>query len=148
MQIDIDFDVYKELTRRRRDEQDSYNDVLRRVLSLSEADKPKINANDEVKSDPINSLVRILHPEIGSPKGAWIGNVFFPEGTKFRATYKGRTYRAEIRDERWRDEDGLIRRSPSEAAGSISGTQVNGWRFWFAKRPTDEDWYRLDELRK
>lgn len=146
MQIEIDFDVFKALTLLRYAEEDSYNDVLRRVLSIS----------DSVPA--IGDLQDRLEPAAKSPAsafsnnpflaGAWMGNVFFPDGTRFRATYKGKTFRAEIKNEVWLDENGIIRQSPSEAAGAISGTKVNGWRFWYAKRPADDDWHRLDELRK
>lgn len=83
----------------------------------------------------------------GDRKGIWYTNVFFPNETKFRATYKAKTYFAEIRDERWLDHEGNTKNSPSDAAGSISQTNVNGWRFWFVKRPGDDDWARMDELR-
>ena len=79
--------------------------------------------------------------------GAWIGNVHFPNGTRFRATYKGRTYHAQIKDDVWIGEDGIVRRSPSEAASAISDTNVNGWRFWFGIRPSEDEWKRLDEFR-
>jgi hypothetical protein len=79
--------------------------------------------------------------------GVWFGQVHLPEGTKLRATYKGRTYWAEIKNGNWLGEDRKERRSPSDAAGAISGTNVNGWRFWYAQRPGDPEWHRLDELR-
>ena len=79
--------------------------------------------------------------------GVWFSNVHFPEGTRFRATYKGQTYLAEIRDGRWMGSDGISRNSPSEAAGAISGTSVNGWKFWHVQMPGDPSWRRLDELK-
>ncbi|WP_338425167.1 hypothetical protein [Sphingopyxis kveilinensis] len=148
MQIDVDFDVYKALTLLRRTEDDTYNDVLRRLLTIGEEVTASKKERDELRNSPVNALGAILANQIGSGPGAWIGNVFFPDGTRFRATYKGKTYRAEIRDELWIDENGKVRRSPSDAAGAISGTKVNGWRFWYARRPADNDWHRLDELRR
>lgn len=144
MQIDIDFDVYKALTSLRRAEDDLYNDVIRRLLKLAESDTSADDAPDHMKPVFRNALART-----GDDRdGAWIGNVYFPNGTRFRATYKGQTFRAEIRNNRWVDETGEVRQSPSEAASAISGTNVNGWRFWYGLRPGDDDWRRLDEFRK
>ena len=84
----------------------------------------------------------------GMKYGVWFGQTHFPEGTKFRATYKGKTYLAEIRGGTWVGDDGIVRRSPSDAAGAISGTNVNGWRFWHAQIPPSEDWHRLDEFKR
>src|SRR5690606_4797011 len=113
MQIDIDFDVFKALTVLRRGEEDSYNAVLRRLLSLAESDPAMGALGDTLKPSGMDGVVAGL---IGHDQGAWIGNVFFPNGTKLRATYKGQTFRAEIVDERWIDENGDSRKSPSEAA--------------------------------
>jgi len=145
MLIEIDFDVFKALTSLRKGEEDTYNDVLHRLLHISES------ISDAHVEDPLQPvgpdvIARLLAGLEGS--GVWMGNVFFPEGTKFRATYKGKTFRAQIKDETWIDENGVARQSPSEAAGAISGTKVNGWRFWYAMRPNDDDWHRLDEFRK
>ena len=141
MQIEIDFDVFKELTARRHSETDSYNEVIRRLLNL-----PSINLTPGLRD-----LAEVGHSGMSrglGGKGIWFSNVFFGDGTKFRATYKGRTYLAEIKDGRWVGQDGIERTSPSDAASSISGTNVNGWRFWFAKRPQDLDWVRMDEFRQ
>lgn len=147
MQIDVDFDVYKALTLLRRSEEDSHSDVLRRLMTLSDELPAGSDLEDQVKAKPDNILLLLRHENKGAASGAWIGNVFFPNGTQFRATYKGRTFHAEIEDQIWLDENGITRQSPSEAAGAISGTKVNGWRFWYAKRPMDNEWRRLDELR-
>lgn len=124
--IEVDFDVYKELTVRRQSESDTYNDVIRRLLKLGEAPVPKLNA---------------------ARKGAYFKGVLFPEGTLFRATYKGRTYTAEIKDGNWVGEDNERRASPSEAAVKITCNSVNGWRFWQCKRPGDLGWQVMDRLR-
>lgn len=148
MQIDIDFDVYKALTLLRQSETDTYSDVLRRVLTLSDDSPGMADIKDQVLPKPFNILAVLKEGVSPSGPGAWIGNVFFPEGTRFRATYKGSTFHAEIKNEVWVDRSGMKRQSPSEAAGAISGTKVNGWTFWYAKRPMDREWHRLDEFRK
>jgi hypothetical protein len=130
MQIEIDFDVFKALTALRDSEVDSYNSVIRRLLNL-----------------PSGMMKLSDLATAGTRFGLWLGDVHFPEGTKFRATYKGQTYTAEIKNDKWVDQDGTPRNSPSEAAGAISGTNVNGWRFWHAQRPGDPTWRRLDDLK-
>lgn len=142
MQIEIDFDVFKELTARRKDELDSYNEVIRRLLNL-----PASDLAPKVLGDMVGGTPGRTSGLAGERQGVWFANAFFPNGTKFRATYKGRTYLAEIRNEQWVDHEGNIKNSPSDAASSVTKTNVNGWRFWFAKRPEDDDWVRMDDLR-
>lgn len=127
--VTVDFEVFKEITRRRTSESVSENDVLREALGLDK--KPSLK--------PVNGR--------SEPNNAVFKGVAFPEGTQFRATYKGRTYTAEIRNGLWTDPDGLVRNSPSEAAVKITGKPWNGWRFWHCKRPTDSGWILIDTLR-
>lgn len=149
MEIEVDFEVYKALTLLRRDEADSCNDVIRRLLMLAESVEQAPDIVDGIRSfSGGGALAKMFLGNEADQNGAWIGKVFFPNGTQFRATYKGQTFRASVERERWVDQDGTVRRSPSEAAGAISGTNVNGWRFWYALRPQDQDWRRLDEFRK
>jgi len=124
--IEVDFDVFKELTMRRQSESDTYNDVIRRMLKLGQAS--------------VSKLATVA-------KGANFKGVTFPDGTQFRVTYKGRTYTAEIKDGEWIGVDGIRRASPSEAAHAITETNVNGWRFWQCKRPGDPGWQVMDRLR-
>jgi hypothetical protein len=124
--IEVDFDVYKELTARRPTEAVTYNDVIRGLLNL----QPK------TAKDPDQVA-----------KGTTFKGVFFPEGTQFRATYKGRTYIAEIKDGIWKDSDGTPRNSPSEAAVKITGKNWNGWRFWYCRRPGDTSWSLIEKFR-
>lgn len=142
-QIVIDFEVWKALTARLENETDSYNEAIRRLLNLpaaevgarpGEIDYPGLPDALALPSGPIN--------------GVWFSNVFLPDGTAFRATYKGKTHRAQILNSQWVDELGRARTSPSDAATAITGTNVNGWRFWFVRRPFDEDWQRMDALKQ
>ncbi len=125
--IDVDFEVYKALTIRRETEEMTCNDVLRQLLNLGE----RTRAESDVQ--PLGSLIY---------KGAE-----FPEGTQFRATYKGQTHTGVIKGGVWLDEKGRIQNSPSEAAYSVTGNHVNGWRFWECKRPSDTAWRSIDSLR-
>lgn len=130
MNIEIDFDVFKELTSRRAIESISYNDVLRDILGLKPLNEP------ELKSD-----VAVL-------KQGWTSKgITFPEGTEFRAEYKGQTIVGRV-------ESGLMvvngKRfdSPSSAAGSITDNSVNGWTFWECRFPGDVTWRLIKSLRE
>ncbi len=127
--IEIDFDVYKELTMRRKNEEVTYNDVLRELLGLKTATKEKKMTNND------NKL-------------AWFAKgVTFPQDTEFRATYKGLIYTGKV------DNGALVvagKRfsSPSAAAGSITKNLVNGWMFWECKLPGQTSWVTAKQLRK
>lgn len=125
--IPIDFEVFKALTAKLESPSDTYNDALRRILHLSARQR---QANG-----------RINH------EGAWtLDGVTFPPGTEFRARYKGELHNGRV-------ENGALvvngRRfeSPSPAAISITGSSVNGWRFWECRRPGDSKWVSIDGLR-
>ena len=78
--IEVDFEVYKQLTVRRTTEDISYNDVIRELLGLKQPAKP-------------NS------PPPSGPEGQddWVTKgVRFPVGTEFRAIYKGQTHTARV----------------------------------------------------
>lgn len=143
MQVEIDFEVFKALTAKLEHEADTYNEAIRRLLGLPASDPSLAPGEFELPGLPVaqgNALASLNG-------GVWYSNVFFPNGTTFRATYKGKTYRARITNSQWIDELGQFRTSPSDAAGAITQTNVNGWRFWFARRPYDEDWQRMDALK-
>ena len=164
MQVEIDFDVFKALTSMRQNERDTYNAVLRRVLKLPTKSALLAAASGELAgkvweaaagSPPRNALAAATDGRgwdslrnVLLPDGVWFDNTYFPNGTLFRATYKGKTFTAEIRNGCWVDRDGAVRTSPSAAAGAISNTNVNGWRFWYGLLPETTDWRRLDEFKK
>lgn len=123
--IDVDFDVFKELTNRRETEAMTYNDVIRRLLELPAA------RND---SNPSSGL-------------AWVQKgVVFPDGTEFRATYKGKTYTARVVGNQM-VMNGQTMNSFSEAAAKITNTSVNGWRFWEFRRPGTTGWRTAENLK-
>jgi hypothetical protein len=127
--IEIDFEVFKELTARRKSEAVSENDVLRDVLGL-----------------PPKRLESRAYQTI-NPRDWMIKGVTFPEGTEFRATYKGRTYTAHVEGGAL-VLDGKRHPSPSAAAVSITGSAVNGWRFWEARLPGQSGWKVIESLRR
>lgn len=134
MEIEIDFEVYKELTVRRSHEGHSYNEVLRDLLGLKAAADAQFS----------NVLQRLQNPGKNTSFVHRDGEL--SDGTLLRAVYKGAEHRAVIRDGKWIDETGREHTSPSAAAAAISQTNVNGLRFWYAKRPTDRNFTRLDIL--
>lgn len=128
--IEIDFEVFKQITIRRHSEDTTPNDVIRELLDLPEAklSEEKI----ETKND-------------GMP---WTTKgVVFTHGTAFRVVYKGQTYHAAV-------EDGALvlngqkYSSPSSAAMSITGNAVNGWIFWECKMPGKQSWEMIKNYRK
>jgi hypothetical protein len=126
--IEVDFDVFKELTRRRPNETVTENDILRQLLGLGAQKNSSVAAS-------------------GSAPGEWITKgVRFPAGTEFRATYKGKTYLARV-------ENGALvlngQRfdSPSAGAMSITRKPVNGWTFWEARQPGRTSWQIIKALR-
>jgi len=128
--IEIDFEVFKEITNRRLTEQVTPNDVLRGLLNLP----PRMERdNDESKKMG------------GAP---WITkNITFPHGTEFKATYKGKEYSAVV-DNGALEVDGNRFSSPSAAAMSITNSPVNGWAFWECKMPGEVTWRLMKSYRK
>jgi hypothetical protein len=125
--IEIDFQLYRELTYLRQSEEESYADVIRKLLKLPPS--PKTAAT--------NPLAK-----------PWISEgVTFPSGTQFRGTRKGKTYTAEV-------DDGQLIAGGNPCAGlspavkAVTGKGENGWRFWEVKRPADPDFIPVDQLRK
>jgi len=143
MQIEIDFQVYKALTSLRENERHSYNDVIRELLGLEPRIHPESIVGKMTRASEGISRAFVSAP---SASGFSSRGLFLPDGTRLRAIYKNTLYQAEIADGRWIDEQGREHSSPSSAATHITNTNVNGWRFWEAMRPSDEQWHRLDRL--
>lgn len=124
--IEVDFDVWKELTLRRSNEFETYNDVLRTLLGLGK--KPELLENERMGIPLICDGVK------------------FPHGTEFRKKYLGHIYTGKI-------ENGYLVignqkfTNPSPAAMHITNNQVNGWIFWECKIPGKSDWIKINSLR-
>jgi hypothetical protein len=115
--IEVDFDVYKKLTLLRETEDDSYNDVLREVLKLGPTSALSVPGI-------VESTGALLQT------GDWIvKGVKFPEGTEFRADYKGQRYMGIVKKSAL-IVNGKPYDTPSAAAMAITGGPVNGWKFW------------------
>ena len=125
--IEIDFDVFKEITRLRETEQVTANDILRSLFKL----KPKQNRNVS---------------EVLGGRSWVVKEVTFPHGTEFSATYKGQEFKAVV------DDGALLLKgkkysSPSSAAVSITGNPVNGWNFWKCRLPGKQSWDIIEKYR-
>ena len=127
--IQVDFEVFKELTSRRVSESVTENDVIRELLGLNgSAQKPN------------------FRPESGGL--SWVSKgVHFPHGTEFRATYKGQQHTGKVENGAL-VVDGERFTSPSAAAVSITENPVNGWRFWECLLPGTSRWKLIASLRK
>lgn len=132
MNVEIDFEVFKALTALRTSETHTYNQVIRELLGLSSI------VEAPTSSAPV--------PEQDDKRSFHSRDLTLPHGTQLRAVYKGHTYWAKIEDGRWIDLTGIEHNSPSAAAKDITRNNVNGLRFWQAKRPGDDEWASLELL--
>lgn len=126
--LSIDFEVFKALTARLESPNDTYNEVLRRLLDLRQ----------------VPSAAK--HVALTDARSWVVGGATFPHGTEFRARYKGQTYSARV-------EDGALLynsqrfESPSPAAAAITKNSVNGWLFWECRLPGRSQWVSMKSLR-
>lgn len=128
-QIDIDFEVFKELTNRRSTEDVTCNDVIRDLLNLPQQTK------HQTKS-------------AANGNKPWIvSDTSFPAGSEFMADYKGKTYSGVVKDGKLELNGGHKFSTPSAAAVHITNTNVNGWRFWRCKLPGQSQYVLVERLR-
>ena len=141
--IQVSLEVYKQLTARLEEGQ-THDDVIRELLNLD-----SIVELENPTRQPLETMNdAIVRSMLGRGNGFVSRGLWLPNGTELRARYKQREFHASIVEESWLDENGNGQTSPSAAAAAITGTNVNGLRFWEAKRPTDSGWRRLDVLAK
>ena len=129
--IEVDFEVYKQLTVRRTTEEISYNDVIRELLGLKRPARPNSpsQSGDGAQDDWVTKGVR------------------FPVGTEFRAIYKGQTHTGRV-EAGALALNGTRYDSPSAAAVAITNNAVNGWRFWECRLPGKSGWQVIESLRR
>ncbi len=134
--IEIDFDVHKAIENERRGFDESPNDALRRLLGLPQG-----------KSVPAKNSAAIEKRKDWADKG-----VVLPHGTQLRMEYSGRTHAGEIVDGEWVI-GGMKFDSPSGAASGVAltkkgkRTKLDGWKYWFVRRPSEAQWIFLENLR-
>ena len=128
--IDVDFDVFKELTIRRKSEEMTENEVIRELLGIQQYLRPKESKLTEADGTP------------------WVTKgVSFPHGSEFRTNYKGKEYLGRVQNGAL-VVNGKRYSSPSAAAVAVTGNSVNGWRFWECKLPSSSRWRSAASLRK
>jgi hypothetical protein len=127
--IEVDFDVFKELTYHRSSEAVTYNDVIRELLKL----EPK-------KSNPTS--------ETTTDGRDWIAKgVRFHHGTEFRASYKGLIHHGKVENGKLVVNNKCFD-SPSAAAKEITHNSVDGWTFWECCKPGSTSWQIIKSLRR
>lgn len=128
--VEVDFEVYKQLTVRRATEQVTYNDVIRELLGIKvSAAEPPAHSNGMTAGDWVSKCVR------------------FPAGTEFRSEYKGKLIAAKV------ESGALVLNgtrfdSVSAAAMSVTDSAVNGWVFWECRLPGQSSWRLIKLLRR
>jgi hypothetical protein len=134
--IEIDFDVHRAIENARRGFHDSANDALRRLLKLPEPDG---------SPGPADATPQVKRP--------WRDDgVDLPHGTAVRMEYNRRIHEGQIVDGQWVVE-GRRFDSPSGAASGVAVTKkgksprLDGWKYWRVKRPGEDHWEPLDDLR-
>ena len=134
--IEIDFDVHQKIEIARRGFEESPNEVLRRLLGLTE-----ILQNQALAA-------RLSEGRDWSWKGTTL-----PHGTELQMEYNGKKYLGVIKDGSW-IVAGNAANSPSEAAQLVAETKegkkpsLNGWVYWQFKRPGERSWKPLQSLKK
>jgi len=141
--IQVSLPVFKALTARL-EEGLTHDDIIRDLLQIDSPVEPEREGAFQSVTVFQENFAKVLHEQSGRG-GFFSRGLWLPNGTRLRARYKQKEFLAEIRDNFWLDENGR-HSSPSAAATAITGTNVNGLRFWEARRPSDTVWRRLDAL--
>ena len=130
--IEIDFDVHKAIELERASFSETENDVLRKLLKLGEAS------------------VTTPAAETGGVPWSRKG-VTLPHGTRLRMQYNGQQYSGTVENGEWVVE-GERFTTPSGAASRVAVTKngnhtsLDGWAYWYVKRPGDRDWIEIRQL--
>jgi hypothetical protein len=135
--IEVDFEVHKRIEMDRRNFAETPNEVLRRLLGI---DSAKNGGNRAGGLEPAGR--------------SWSGKgVSLPHGSLLRMKYNGKQHFGEINNGEWLVE-GKRYRSPSAAAGGVAITKsgahpsLDGWIYWDVKRPGEDGWIPISELRR
>jgi hypothetical protein len=87
----------------------------------------------------------LLQQPKASSRGFIWKELFLPQGTEIRMTYKGTIYRANVVGDDF-VYDGKPT-SPGAMVNTVSGTSRNAWRDLWIKRPNDREWISAESLR-
>ncbi len=127
--IEIDFEVYRELTSRRASEEMSYNDVLRQMLGLP----PK----------PMESGLAKTETEAQDWK---VGPIVFSEFTEIKLTHKGKVHAGRV------EKGAFVMQGKAyaildELVQEITEGNPQDWIFWSQRRPGESSWTELKAFR-
>jgi hypothetical protein len=136
--IEIDFDIYKLIESERRGFEEPQYVALRRLMKLpdissNESDEPPVETNGRSWRE---GLVEIPH-----------GSLARIEYDRGRQVYEGKFLDGRI------VVNGSSFGSLSEGAKALAVTKrgkspsLNGWKYWFAKLPGEEEWRSLWDMR-
>lgn len=119
--------MFKQLTNRRPTEAATYNDVIRELLKPPKLDKSaKLGA--------------------GWSKPWIVSDTSFPAGSEFMADYKGKTYSGIAKGGKLELSDDRKFTTLAAAAIRITGSKVNGWRFWKCRLPGARQFAPIERL--
>ena len=131
--IEVDFEIHQMIEMERRSFSETPNVALRRLLKLDGSSSASPTDSSE-----------------GTP---WLGKgVSLRHGTELRMEYNSRRYTGHIANGAWVVE-GQRFTTPSAAASRVAvtkdgkHTQLDGWNYWYVKRPGDTEWRALKQLR-
>jgi hypothetical protein len=134
--IELDFDVWKELTLLRTSEEDTYSDVIRALL----------RRNMATEVTPLNTKMGLGGLYGRRARGTSNAGIIIPNGTEIKAKYKGKIYIGSVKDNAF-VVDGHNYSTFSAAAHSITNTNLNGWYFWECRLPGQSEWKPAWKLR-
>ncbi len=130
--IEVSFDVHKMIESNRHSFSDTPDDVLRRLLKIEPAQPAESGESSSSEPDATDLVTQGVH---------------IRAGTQARMKHKGEYQYGEVRGGKiWVNGEGY--RSFSPAAIAITGTSVNGWKYWEVKLPGADDWVLVDALRR
>src|SRR5690606_25837636 len=96
----------------------------------------------------LSNIANTLVDNTDISPGDWITKgVRFPNGTEFRASYKGQLRTGKVESAAL-VVNGSRYSSPSAAAMAITKSAVNGWRFWECRFPGKTTWQQIENLRR
>lgn len=175
--IDVDLDVFKRLTNLLETTEDSYSEVIRRLLhptnarsgiwSVStttpvrsgirsvSATTPAANsqgsvAGEDASRSETDNVIPGELPAIfkNAILRAEVGRIDLPKGTELRARYKRKDYIAYVIDGRTLALNENRYSSLSGAAMGITHSPVSGYAFWKIRDPNTQRWIRLAEYNR
>ena len=138
--IEIDFDVHKAIEAARMSFSETENDVLWRLLKLNGSAGVKLNGPSGAAASA-ETIGRSW-----SRKG-----ITLPHGTRLQMQYNGLQHTGVVENGEWVVE-GERFKTPSGAAGGVARTKdgkrttLDGWEYWYVKRPSDTDWIEIRQL--